>query len=122
MNKKGLYTWSDHKDDTLWNYDRFDSELECVADAKKNGKKTGDVIAIGTCEEFIPTVDAEEVLESVEMDAYETVGEAAEGWLPYSQTDILQERLSKVLNEWLVETHQEPTFYHITNIRTVVIL
>ena len=59
-------------------------------------------------------------------DAYETVGEVAEGWpcfenrKGYYRVDELQEALDRVFMEWLEKTGQTPKFYHILPLADLV--
>jgi hypothetical protein len=118
------YTWSYHETDELWQHDIFDSKEDCIADAKENYScKAGETIAIGKPKAFVPSVDAESVLEALEEQAYEECGDASDGWLDYPRQaiDNLSDRLTKCVNDWLKETKQEPSFYTITDIETIEI-
>ena len=61
-------------------------------------------------------------------DAYEEVGEVAEGWPEfenrkgYKDADKLQEKIDKAFHEWLEETGQVPGFYHIEPLADLVII
>jgi hypothetical protein len=114
------YTWNENWSDEIWNHDRFDTIEECVKDAVENyGKKPGDKIVIGICEDYEPHVDVGTILDRASEDAYETCGEVAEGWPTfirlkgYADEDKLQEKMDKAFREWLEETNQMPGFYHI---------
>lgn len=116
----GKYTWSNKPNDEIWYNDRFDSIEECIKDAVENyERKPGEQIAIGICEDYMPQIDVETMLERAAEDAYEEVGEVAEGWLESEQRkgyvgeEKLQERIDKVFKEWLEETKQVPNFYKI---------
>lgn len=116
-NKK--YAWTRNAEDDIWESATFDSVKECVEDARGCGIKPGEQIAVGICEPYEPQINAEQILDNISEDAYEKVGEVAEGW-PYFKrgegyegADTLQERMQKVFMEWLKETNQIPSFYHI---------
>lgn len=118
MNSK--YSWSENQSDKIWHHDRFDTIEECIRDAVEHyKKKPGDQIAVGICEDYVPHVDVDVLLDRAGEDAYEVCGEAAEDWLAfsfrngYTDADKLQEKLDKAFHEWLEETHQVPGFYHI---------
>lgn len=118
------YTWSENKEDEVWGHEQFDTREECITDAKENYKMDGlETIAIGIVSPFIPYVDAEDVLEQLEIEAYEHCGEAAEDWIDCKKDEIkkLSEILTKCVNDWLVETKQSPNFYGITDIKTIKI-
>ena len=116
---KGKYTWSDNQTDEIWYGERFDTIEECIADARGTGKEIGSKIAIGICEDYIPHVDCDTLLDRLNEDAYEVCGEVAENFpyfergKGYKDIELLQEKIDKALNEWLEETNQTPTFYHI---------
>lgn len=119
------YTWSESKNDELWQHDCFDTVEECIKDAKENyDYKVGETIAVGITEPFVVSIDGSDVLERLEENAYEECGEASEGWLntPYENIEKLSERLTECVNEWLKETDQEPSFYHIHSIRIETII
>lgn len=118
------YTWSASANDELWQHDDFDTIEECVLDAKENyGYEAGTDIAIGEAIPFIVSVDADDIIERLEENAYEECGEASEGWIHYKQEqlDELSEILTKHVNEWLEKTKNKPTFYKIDNIISVTI-
>ena len=118
------YTWSNNKNDELWQHDIFSSKEECIADAKENYEiKSGETIAIGVSIPYVVNVDAERVLENLEEQAFEQCGEACEGWIDYKHEDIirLSNALSDCVNAWLKETKQEPNFWQVDDIETVVI-
>lgn len=113
------YTWSKSATDELWQHDCFDTVEECIKDAKENyGYEIGETIAIGETAGFVVNIDAIDVLERLEENAYEECGEVVEGWIDYKKSpfDKLSEKLTACVNEWLKETNQQPTFYHIHSI------
>jgi len=112
------YTWNENRTDEFWRHGRFDSIKECIEDAIKEGKKQGDTIVIGICEDYVPKLDAGFLLDKIGKDAYEECGEITEDWPEFEQKgykdeDKLQAAIDKVLNEWLKETNQIPTFYRV---------
>lgn len=119
------YTWSDNQTDEIWYNDRFDSVEDCIKDAIKQGRGLGEQIAIGICEDYVPHVSVSTLLDQASEDAYEECGEVAEGWPGfgkngYRDVEKLQEKINKVFNEWLKETDQVPTFYHICPLADLV--
>lgn len=117
MNKE--YSWTENQTDEIWNHGKFASVEACIKDAIDCGKKPGETIAIGICEDYVPHLNVDNLLDQVSEDAYEEVGEVAEGWPEfenrkgYKDVGKLQEKIDKAFNEWLVETKQVPCFYHI---------
>ena len=123
MNKE--YSWTENQTDDIWYHGKFASVEECIKDAISCGKKPGEKIFIGICEDYIPCLNADTLLDQVSEDAYEEVGEAAEGWPEfdrkgYKYIDKLQKKIDKAFNEWLVETKQVPCFYHIKPLADLV--
>ena len=61
-------------------------------------------------------VNADYLIDSIREQAYEECGECCEGWLGWldglnkEQEEILEERLNKVLIDWLEETNNSPSF------------
>jgi hypothetical protein len=116
---EGKYTWTENQDDEIWYNDRFDSIEECIKDAIGQGKKPGDKIAVGICEDYVPHVDVDTLLDRANEEAYEECGDVVGDWPEfialkgYAYADKLQEKMDKAFNEWLEETHQVPHFYHI---------
>ncbi len=117
MNKE--YSWTENQTDDIWHHGKFSSIEECIKDARSCGKKPGEKIVIGICEDYVPHLSADSLLDQVSEDAYEEVGEVAEGWPEfenrkgYKDVDKLQKKIDKVFREWLEETGQVPGFYHI---------
>lgn len=123
---KKQYSWNEDASDEIWSHGIFDSIEECIKDAIDEGHSPGDEIAVGICEPYVPRIDADNLLDRVSEEAYEEVGDVAEGWPEferrkgYKHVDKLQEAIDKVFNEWLVETHQVPSFYHILPLSELV--
>lgn len=126
MNEK--YSWTENQTDEIWRHGKFDSIEECIEDAISCGKKPGEQITIGICEDYVPYLSVDALLDQVSEDAYEEVGEVAEGWPEfenrkgYKDADKLQEKINKVFNEWLKETNQEPSFCSIQPLKDLVII
>lgn len=126
MNKE--YSWTENQTDDIWYHGRFSSVDECIRDAIGCGKKSGEKIVIGICEDYAPHISADILLDQVSECAYEEVGEVAEGWPEFEErkgyryVDKLQDKIDKAFNEWLEETKQVPSFYHIQPLADQVII
>lgn len=122
------YSWTENETDAIWYHGRFSSVEECIKDAISCGKKPGKKIVIGICEDYVPYLSADTLLDQVSEDAYEEVGEVAEGWPEfearkgYRYADKLQEKINKAFNEWLEETKQVPGFYRIQPLADLVMI
>lgn len=120
------YAWSDRQDDEVWRGGRFDSIKECIKDAIGSGKVPGEQIAVGICEDYTPSIDVDDILDRVGENAYEEVGEVAEGWpcyergKGYTDADKLSDKINEVFAEWLKETGQTPGFYKIIPLADMV--
>lgn len=121
------YTWETDPTYEMWRYDVFDTIEECLADAKENHHVAeGETIYIGECHPYIPTVNADNVLEDIEEIAYDEYGDTAETWQPsvdvsQDKIDELSEVLTSIVNKWLKDNHAEPDFYQIENIKEYTI-
>lgn len=124
-----IYTWSENANDELWRNDIFETVEECVKNAKSdwNGKKPGDEIAIGTVVPYVVSADVGFMLEQLEQDAYEECGDVTDDWDVSSRKghekefDELQEKVTALVNEYLVKIGEKPSFYKIEDIYTVTI-
>lgn len=123
-----IYTWSESATDELWIHDLFETEEDCIKDAKDNYcKRIGEEIAIGTVVPYEVNVDVDCMLEQLETDAYDECGEVAESWNISTrkghekEIDELQEKITELVNEYLEKIGEKPSFYKIDNIYTVVI-
>lgn len=114
---KNKYAWSRRSDDTIWHGGVCDSVKECVEEAKSEGYEDTDTFAIGYVEPYeVNCVDGDFILERLQEQAFDTVGEVAEDWLTCitkEQTEDLNNRLLKVVLEWLKDCNEEPTFYKV---------
>lgn len=122
-----MLSWSYGENDELWQHDEFETEEECILDAKENYRmKPGEQIAIGTVCPYQVFVSAERILESIEEEAYEECGEVAENWNLFGKDnsealDILSNELTDCVNRYLESIGEKPTFSKIDDIYTVTI-
>lgn len=119
-----MYSWNE-KHNEWWDKGLFETIEECIDDAKNEGFKEGEAIKVGVVKPYKIKVDAEEILEKLEAEAYEQCWEVAEGWNPAAEKEEDIEKLSKAItdltNQWL-ETHEiKPGFYVVNDIRDVFI-
>lgn len=119
-----MVTWEKDKGVSIWNNGEFETESACIEEAKRNGFKAGDIIYIGDCVKPDIYVDFSYVLECVEEQMYDEVGEAAEDWnisIIEGIYDVYEERLKELVSNYLKEIGEEPSFYKVENIREVTI-
>ena len=111
------YAWSRHSDDEIWYGGPCDSIKECVEEAIAEGYELSDTFAIGLIENYkINTNLADIIIERLQEDAYDEVGEVSDGWLDSATPDDIARldcRLSQLVSDWLKEVKEEPNFYTI---------
>lgn len=116
------YSWNFNEDAERW-YESADSIAECIADARaavESGEYgQTDTVYIGVNVPFIPSVDAESVLEAVEQQAYEFDDDAGEDWNAFDsrkmreELEELSDTLSAVVIAWLKKYGREPNYYRV---------
>lgn len=125
MNK---YIWNENENDEYWYHDQFETIEECIEDAIVNyDLRPGDVIYVGETYPWNPTPDVANMLEDMEIDAYEECGECAENWdITPTKKNMeayieLCDRINLALNEYLKKIGEVPKFFKIENIHQIVI-
>lgn len=120
------YTWEYSENEEFWDNDVFDTIEDCILDAKENyGIEPGETIAIGETFYWEPHVDAFNILERLEYDAWDECGEAAEGWETFDykrdkeKVEELSEKLTEIVRQWLKDNGTYPGFSIIKNVRVV---
>lgn len=110
-----------------WSACRFDSIDECIQDAVDYGFKPGTRINIGITHDYDPYIDAYDILEQVEDNAYEECGDASLYWLSNywkgegcKKVEKLGKELNNVFKRWLRENNLWPTFYKIVETGKVI--
>ena len=112
MNK---YYWNFNEDEEVWR-NSYPTIASCIKEAKREKEDreiANNHIFIGEVEPYEPIVYADYLIDSIREQAYEECGEGCEGWLDglnREQEEILEEKLNKVLIDWLVETNNSPSF------------
>lgn len=105
-----MFYWNFDREEATWN-NSGESIKECIEEARLYAEDEGqEFVYIGEVTNHVPTIDAERVIDNLTEQAYYECGECSEGWLDGAKTEELEEKLNEVLQEWLKETNQEPTF------------
>jgi hypothetical protein len=124
--KKREYAWADSASDEIWRGGPCDSAKECMEEAVSLGDyKNGDTIAVGIIERYVPYVDANRLIEWMQEDAVDEVGEIADDWLAdISKKELgdLHERLSSTTLDWLKQYNLMPTFYKVHPLAEPVVI
>lgn len=110
------YSWEFNEDDELWGKDTYDTVEECIEAAKAENKLDGNRhtwVFVGRNIDFVPYVDAENVLEAIQEQAAEECGQIGHDWYAYdhkkqNELEELNESLSKVVIEWLEKLDIRP--------------
>lgn len=103
-------------------YGSYATVEAAIADAHEQmpDLEGGETIYVGTIAPFVPSIDADDVVDRLREQAYEHAGEEpTEDWLahvPPEQKADLERRLLEALQGWLKDHHLEPTFYGVENI------
>ena len=121
MNK---YYWSFDGDAELWN-NSANSVEDCIFQANTENGYDGyehETVYIGESVPFVPTVDAESVLEQIQADACEFAGEIGEEWNAYNYKKMdeiaeLNDALTKVVHDWMRKYGYYPNFSQVNNIK-----
>lgn len=77
---------------------------------------------VGRRVDYVPTIDADMVIEWLQSDAYEEGGECSDGWLDdvtSEERDKLQRALQTALDRWIKYTKNEPDFFMVPNVSEV---
>lgn len=126
-----MYTWETNEYAEVWRNATSETIEECIEDAKQTlDLKSGDVIYVGECEEdvVVGSINLSYVLENIEEDVYEQVGEVSEG---QDISTVTEERraiyekynrkLAEFIKAYIEEIGETPNFYRIANIRSITI-
>ena len=113
------YYWGYYKDETE-HWEACDSIEDCIKEANK--WRTSEKHAYyGTLETHVPYISPEDIIERLQEVADDEYGRDLVGdWLEdVEDKDIetLGERINDVLNQWLKETGNNPTFGNIADIK-----
>ena len=122
------YTWERYRDADIWNNDEYESIEECMEDARNNYEMDdGETIYIGECVPVeITGIDFDSVLDSVEQNMYDQVGEISEGWnIGYirgntNRAAVIEKydkKLFDLVMQYLEEINEVPKFYKVGNVK-----
>ncbi|WP_438498629.1 hypothetical protein [Paenibacillus sp. IHBB 3054] len=111
-----------HQPDGIWGTGAYHDTKEAAMAEGKSYYLPEDykTLYVGQVEPYGPTitVDAERVLEDIGESVYDECGESAEGYLSYVKPEheqILSDRLTKAVSEWMQEFGYTPDFFKIVN-------
>lgn len=128
-----MYIWNLNECDEIWRNAISKSIEDCLQDAiLSEDLQIGDIVYIGECiNAEIGGIDFSSVLDSVEQDMYEEVGEVSESWNISSISgsyadrkqiyDKYERELARLVKDYLKEIHEEPNFYKVKNVKPYII-
>jgi hypothetical protein len=122
--KEGQWMYNSEPDGNWCSYEYFDTIEEAVENRKnyydcEDGRDhffVGQIKLISPC----TRVDTSRIIEDISINVYEEVGEAAEDYLwdvKSEHENILEERLNKVLRDWMDEFKYNPNFFTVDNVK-----
>ena len=120
------YAWSWYDDPQLPFNCAYDSIEECLVDARLDAESESydpaRLVYIGEIEPYVPHVDVYKLLEAIEYDVGDEVGEAGYDYYAFnSVTDQpkileLQRLLDPIVHQWLKENDTYPDYSLVGNI------
>ncbi|WP_313292601.1 hypothetical protein [Faecalispora jeddahensis] len=122
------YSWNFNKDAENWYNDPCNTIGECLVaarEAESAEEEPRSCVYIGENVAFVPTVDAETVLEQIACEAYDFC-ELAEDWDIYDrkkqdELNDLSEQLTSVVQAWLKKYKREPSFWRVESVRRYIL-
>ena len=116
------YYWNFDQRAEIW-YESGNSIEECMKQAREMNDANYQTVYIGECVPFVPSehLYVDVLLDSLEQQAFEFAGEAAEDWRTYEykkQEEMaeLTDAIGKIVDEWLKKHGRYPTFCCIENV------
>lgn len=120
------YTWEYSENEEIWRNDIFDTVEDCILDAKENYcVESGTDIAVGEVVPWEPYVMATDILERLEEEAYDEVGEVGGDWNAFNynkdkeKLEELSDKITEIVKQWLKDNGTYPDFYRIENVEIV---
>ena len=117
---KASEKWAFSFDNEYYNSPLYDSFDDALKDGMKDAKEEGcDKVYVGRVMEFIPKVDADNVIESLQQNAYDEAGEFSMDYLehiPLKDKLKLGEMLTETFKQWVKDTKNEPSFFTVEEV------
>ena len=114
---KKQYVWTRSVRDDIWRGGLCTNIKNCIVEAKSEGYQDSDTIALGYAIPYeVNYVNTDLIIEYLQESAYDEVGEVVDGWLDSitkERREDLENRVLKVVLEWLKECKEEPYFYTV---------
>ena len=119
------WTWARKENQDLWMNGQYDSKEEAIDQARNEVKaEGGNVIFVGKCEPVIPTPPfANNIIEQMgDRLCDEFPLDIVEDYIlsiTTKETNLLQEKLDNIWNDWLAITDKYPDMYKVIEIEEV---
>ena len=100
------------------------SNIDETIDFVKNDYPDFDYVYIGEAVPFQPTIFGDDIIERMQEQAYDTVGEVAEIYLEgvsNKDADLLGSMLTETFNKWAKTTSNEPNIFSVINVKKYLI-
>ena len=131
------YSWSFDRDSEIWCNENHNTVEECLEDARASiidehelyeergidfPFEDSTAVYVGEVCEFVPSVDAMNVLEHVEDLASDQLGFIGQEWNAYDnkksdEIEELEGSLTAVLHEWLRKYGRYPSMWSVDNVK-----
>ena len=128
MDDNGKWVWMYGNAD-VWTSDVYDTREEALVAALEQENEEGRTLdgktltlRLGQAITAGVSIDADQLLESLDETLCDECGEAADGWLSGMKKDeivLLETRLNSVFEAWMDETNNRPNCYCIENVEIV---
>lgn len=95
----------------------------CEEKAVEPEKEEYVVCTAGRLNRFIPTIQADFIIDTLKDDAYDFGGEYAESYLDSVSNEAekeLTDQLTEVFNKWAIKYNEQPRFYNIQKTKEIV--
>lgn len=110
------YYWNFNQDEEVW-HNSEDTIENCIEEAKQNCEEgEHEFVYIGVIQNHVPVIDGEYIVDYLRDQAYDECGECCDGWLDGADEESLETKLNEVLQQWLEETKQQPSFGRFSEI------
>ena len=121
MSNEGKWTFS-RSEEHYNEMEYFESKAQAIEEGKEYFE--GDKFYVGQVKEcgLGVLVDVSSILEHINVNMVDEVGEHAEDYLAYTETEHdkeLEQEIQDVITKWIERHEYQPTFFKVVNIEAV---
>lgn len=98
-----------------------EAKLECI---REEELEKGCKLEVAEVVPWPPTISADLILENLQDEAYEEIGEPSEDWfsdITDEQALKLENAINEVIQAWMKETNHMPNFFSVGEVKEYVI-